>query len=273
MELNNGKKIFVILLSFFLLFFVINDLNATKEQMKIDKIIKSGKIVAGTSADYPPYEFRAINDDDTIYGMDIDIANEIAKDLGVKLEIKEIVFSRLFDAVRKGEIDFIIAGLSPTEKRKKIVDFSVPYYKALQNMLIRSADVNKINSLEDLRGKKVGTQKGSIQEELVKQQIAGALFFEEDTIIKLVDDLKKGKLDVIILEKPVAESFAKRNKGLINIKCVSESSFLGSAIAVKKGDKKLLKRINMILAKLKHNNMIIEFAENAKLLMEGKKKF
>lgn len=269
MELKNEKKIFVLLLTFFLLIFVIGDLNAGEEQGKIEKIKKAGKIIAGTSADYPPYEFRPISDDDTIYGMDIDIANEIAKELGVKLEIKEIVFSRLFDAVNKGEIDFIIAGLSPTEKRKKLVDFSVTYYKALQNMLIRATDKNKINSLEDLRGKKVGTQKGSIQEELVKQQIAGAVFFEEDTIIKLVEELKKGNIDVVILEKPVAESFSMRNKGLINIKCVSGASFLGSAIAVKKGNKKLLKKINDILEKLKQNNMIIEFAENAKLLMEG----
>jgi len=269
MNLRDEKKIFIFLLFFLVLFFTIN---GSQADSKLEKIKKAGKIIAGTSADYPPYEFRPISDDDSIYGMDIDIANEIAKELGVKLEIKEIVFSRLFDAVNKDEIDFIIAGLSPTEKRKKLVDFSVSYYKALQNMLIRKTDKKKINSLEDLRGKKVGTQKGSIQEELAKQQIDGAVFFEEDTIIKLVEDLKKGKIDVVILEKPVAESFSKRNKGLINIECVSGANFLGSAIAVKKGNKLLLKKINEILAKLKQNNMIIEFAENAKLLMKGEKK-
>ena len=269
MGLRVEKKFFVLLLSICVLFSLAGNLDGAS---KLEKIKKAGKIVAGTSADYPPYEFRPISDDDSIYGMDIDIANEIAKELGVKLEIKEIVFSRLFDAVNKGEIDFIIAGLSPTEKRKKLVDFSVPYYKALQNMLIRKTDLDKIGSLEDLRNKKVGTQKGSIQEELVKQQIDGAKFTEEDTIIKLVDKLKKLEIDAIILEKPVAESYAKRNKILINIECVSGASFLGSAIAVKKGDKELLKKINKILEKLKQNNMIIEFAENAKLLMKGKKK-
>ncbi len=270
MKSGNAKIVFILLLSFLLLVFITGNISAG-EKNKLEKIIKAGKIIAGTSADYPPYEFRPISDDDTIYGMDIDIANEIAKELGVKLEIKEIVFSRLFDAVNKGEIDFIIAGLSPTEKRKKIVDFSVTYYKALQNMLIRDEDVKKINSIEDLRGKNVGTQKGSIQEELVKQHVAGAKFFEEDTIISLVKGLQKGKFDVVILEKPVAESFSKRSKGLINIQCVSGGSFLGSAIAVKKGNNKFLDKINIILSKLKQNNMIIEFAENAKMLMEGKK--
>jgi len=265
--MKNEKKVVVLLLSLLFVFVVVN-LNGID---KLEKIKKAGKIIIGTSADYPPYEFRPISDEDSIYGMDIDIANEIAKNLGVKLEIKEIVFSRLFDAVNDGKIDLIIAGLSPTEKRKRLVDFSEPYYKALQNMLVRNKDIKKIKSLEDLRGKKVGTQRGSIQEELIKRQVDGARFFEEDTITELVKNLKSGKLDVVILEKPVATLFAMKNKGIVNIKCVSNGTFLGSAIAVKKGDVKLLKKINKILAKLKQNNMIIEFAENAKLLMEGKK--
>ncbi len=265
--MKNGEKIIILLLPF-LLVFVVANLHGIN---KLEKIKKAGKIIIGTSADYPPYEFRPINEDDVIYGMDIDIANEIAKNLGVKLEIKEIVFSRLFDAVNDEKIDLIIAGLSPTEKRKKLVDFSDSYYKTLQNMLIRQKDIKIIKSLEDLKGKKVGTQRGSIQEELVKQQITDAHFFEEDTVTELVKNLKNGKLDVVVLEKPVATLFAMKNKGIVNVKCVSNGTFLSSAIAVKKGDVKLLKKINKILAKLKQNNMIIEFAEKAKLLMKGKK--
>jgi len=271
MGIIKTKKFFIIMILFLLFISSVKFVYSVENNDILDKIKKSGKLVVGTSADYPPYEFRPIADDDTIYGMDIDIANEIAKELGVKLEIKEIIFSRLFDAVNAGKIDLIIAGLSPTEKRKRIVDFSDSYYKALQNMLIRKKDTGKIKSLEDLRGKKVGTQKGSIQEELVKQQVDGARFFEEDTIIKLVTGLKNEKFDVVILEKPVAALFAQKNKDIVNIKCVSGGTFLGSAIAVKKGEKKFLNKINGILTKLKQNNMIIEFAENAKLLMEGKK--
>ena len=112
----------------------------------------------------------------TFVGIDIDIAEAIAADLNVKLEIKNIVFNNLFSELTAGNIDLILAGLAPTENRQKIVDFSIPYYQAIQNMLIRAKDKEKIKLLEDLRGKIVGTQTGSIQEDMARSMISGATF-------------------------------------------------------------------------------------------------
>lgn len=236
-------------------------------QTKIEKIKKSGQLVIGTSADYPPYEFHMLNDKDgELVGIDIDIAKVIAEELGVKLVIKNIIFSKIFDALDAGQIDIGIAGLHPTEARKKIASFSDIYYQAIQSVVIHKDNSNAINTIEDLRGKKVGIQKDSIQEDMARSQIAGAEFVVRETIEELVIVLQKGLVDAVILEKPVAESYVKRTKSFMTIQCKKFDSVLGSAIAVKKTDADLLKEINRILKKLKDENKINEFVENAKVM-------
>jgi len=273
---NNFKKntvlYFTIFISFiFLTSFLVfskSDAKSRKILTKIEKIKNTGKIVVGTSADYPPYEFHLLNSkEEEIVGLDIDIAEVIAEKLGVKLEIKDITFSKLIDTLDSEEVDIVIAGLTPTEKRKKVVDFSEVYYQAIQNMLIRVEDTEKITCIADLRGKKVGTQKGSIQEDIARNKISGAEFIEKGTINELIIDLKNGDIDAIIVEKPVAESYVLRNKSLINIECKAEEDVLGSAIAVKKGNSALLNKINEILQDLKKEHKIIEFVKEANILM------
>jgi ABC-type amino acid transport substrate-binding protein len=236
---------------------------------KLAKIKDAGRIVIGTSADYPPYEFRLLPEiEDDIVGIDIDIAEAIAADLNVKLEIKNIVFNNLFKELAAENIDLILAGLAPSENRQKIVDFSIPYYQAIQNMVIRAKDKEKIKMLEDLRGKNVGTQTGSIQEDLARSMIVGANFITRPTIHKLIDELASGKLDAIILEKPVADAYVFTNKDFLNLECNSDRTPLGSAVAVKKGDADLLARVNQILERLIRENRIIQFVQDAKVFTD-----
>ena len=236
-----------------------------KELGKLDKIKKAGKIIVGTSADYPPYEFSLLPEiEDDIVGIDIDIAEAIASDLNVKLEIKNIIFNNLFNELTAENIDLILAGLAPSEPRKKIVDFSIPYYQAIQNMLIRVKDKEKIKLLEDLRGKIVGTQTGSIQEDMAKSMIVGATFVTRPTIQKLIDELLSEKLDAVILEKPVADTYVFKNKNFLNLECNSDRTPLGSAAAVKKGNADLLARVNQILERLIKENKINQFVQDAK---------
>jgi polar amino acid transport system substrate-binding protein len=201
-------------------------------------------------------------------GIDIDIAEAIAANLNVKLEIKDIIFSKLFDELTAERIDLALAGLSPTENRRLIADFSIPYYQAIQNMLIRSTDKDKIKSLEDLRGKVVGTQKGSIQEDIARNLIIGATFFFHEDIPALISALRQQKVDAIILEKPVADAFSFKNKDLLNLECNTDRIPLGSAIAVKKGNADLLDRVNKILEALIRENKINGFIQDAKVFTD-----
>jgi polar amino acid transport system substrate-binding protein len=268
-----NKTFFIVTLFMFLVSFIVlagcGKSTATPGEGSgtLGKIIETGKIVVGTSADYPPYEFRLLNDEEgDIVGIDIDIANEIARELGVKLEVKDILFSKLFDSLNAGEIDMIIAGIAPTEKRKEVADFSDVYYQAIQEMLIRADETRTIKSIEDLRGKKVGVQKDSIQEESARNQIKGAEFILEEKVTELVAALKQGDIDALILEKPVADSFALRNSDLISIAAGVDDQRMGSAIAVRKGNDELLQKINEVLRKLKDGNKIAEFIWEAKIL-------
>lgn len=240
---------------------------AGKGAAKIEKIKKAGKLVIGTSADYPPYEFHMLSEKEgELVGIDIDIARVIAQELGVELEIKDLVFSKIFEALDSGQIDIAIAGLHPTEERKKIASFSDTYYQAIQSIIIRKDNADKIKTIEDLRGKKVGVQKDTIQEKMAKVQIGDAEFEVRETIEEIIIILKKRLVDAAILEEPVADSYAHRDKNFMTIQCKKFTDKLGSAIAVKKGNDDLLKEINRILAKLKKENKIKEFVEAAKML-------
>jgi len=236
---------------------------------KLDKIKAAGKLVVGTSPDYPPYEFHLMPDlEDEMVGLDIDIAEAIAANLNVKLELKDIMFSKLFDELTSGRIDLALAGLSPTESRKLIVNFSIPYYQAIQNMLIRAEDKDNFKLLEDLRGRVVGTQKGSIQEDIARSTVTGATFFFHEDIAELIQALREKKVDAVILEKPVADAYAYKNKDLLNMECSTDSLPLGSAVAVKKGDDDLLTRVNEVLEKLIRENKITESIQAAKVFTD-----
>ena len=108
--------------------------NAKKESTNsntsaLEAIKSKGKLVVGTSADYPPYEFhKEIDGKDQIVGFDIEIAKQFAKDLGVELEIKDMAFDGLLVALQADKVDMVFAGMTPTDERKQNADFSDIYY-------------------------------------------------------------------------------------------------------------------------------------------------
>ncbi|MCP4213312.1 MAG: transporter substrate-binding domain-containing protein [bacterium] len=248
------------------------DTTPAKEVVKkaslIDKITTRGTLVIGTTDDYPPYEFRMFGDEKKIVGIDIDIATAIAAKLGVKLEVKHLMFNDLLKHLGSDSVDMVIAALSPTVERKKNVDFSRVYYKADLALLIRLKDNETIKTIADLEGKKLGVQVASVQMELAMKHISGAVLVEKDEVTDLVAGLNDGSVDAVILEKPVAESYIIKNKELTSKPCHidMEKSRLGAAIAVKKGQKVFLDKINTILTDLENEKKIAEFVEKSKIL-------
>lgn len=232
----------------------------------IDKIKESKKLVIGTSADYPPYEFhKEINGKDTIIGFDIEIAKEVAKDLGVELEINDMKFDGLVAALKTGKVDMVLAGMNPTEERKQSVDFSNIYYTADHAVIVRAEDKDKYKSLADLKGKEIGAQKGAIQEELAKTQIEGAQVKGLGKVTDLVLELKNKKVDAIVVEVPVAKFYVSKNSDLAitDAKFKIEAGEQGSAVAVKKGDEAFVNAINSTLEKLIKEGKIDKFVVEA----------
>jgi polar amino acid transport system substrate-binding protein len=244
-------------------------------ETRLDAIKKAGKIILGTSADYPPYEFHTqIDGKDTIVGFDVEIAKEVAKDLGVQLEIKDMDFDGLLAALSSGNIDMVIAGMTPTEERKQNVDFSDIYYFAEHGVLIRKADEAKYGAaVESLKDAMVGAQRGAIQVKLAKTRIKGvaddkaeepnAQVKELGKLPDLVMELKNSKVEAIVAELPVANAYLSANPDLVLASYTFKDDDGGSAIAVKKGETALSAEINKTIARLVSEKKVDEFVSKA----------
>ncbi|HSR03451.1 MAG TPA: ABC transporter substrate-binding protein [Proteiniclasticum sp.] len=241
----------------------------TKEQTPLEKIKEKGTLILGTSADYPPYEFHAsINGKDEIVGFDIEIGKEIAKDLGVELVIKDMKFDGLLAALDQGNIDIVIAGMSPTPERAENVDFSQIYYQSMQTVVIRAEDKDVLTSAESLKGKKIGVQKGAIQETIASEQFPGASPVALGKITDLILSLNSGRIDSAIIEYPVAKSGVSVNPGLFITEIPIEMEDNGTAIALKKGSDDYLEAVNKTLTRLLEEKLVDKFVADATLLAE-----
>lgn len=218
----------------------------TLSKVKQDKVL-----VMGTSADFPPYEsHQVINGKDTIVGFDVDIANAVAKQIGVPLKITDMDFKGLIGAVNSGKIDMVVAGMTPTPDRVKSVDFSDLYYNGKQVLVVK--DDSTISKFSDLNGKRIEAQLGTTSEEAAKK-IKNAQYKAIDKVTTEIEELKTGRSDGFVVEATVASAYLKANPDLKEVQMKELATAEGSAIAVKKGDssKELLTQINKAIKSLK----------------------
>lgn len=244
------------------------DNGAAEATGKLADIKKAGTIVLGTSAEYAPYEFhKNIDGKDTIVGFDIEIAKEIAKNLGVDLEIKDMDFGNLLTELKLGKVDFVIAGMTPDEERSKAVDFSEIYYEAKQAVFVRAEDKDKFKTMADLEGKSIGVQMGSTQEKIA-QGIKGAKLKSLGKTTELVLELKSKKVDALIVELPVAQGYVKTNPDLVLTDISPEYESGGSAVAVNKGETELLAEIQKTLDQLNADKKIDQWVSEMTQIAE-----
>lgn len=244
--------------------------SSTEGQSVVESIKAKGKLVVGTSADYPPYEFHNIIDGkDEIVGSDIEIAKQLASDLGVELELKDMPFDGLLVALQAGKVDAIFAGMTPTDERKQNADFSDIYYTATHRFIVRSGDETGITSMDDLKGKKIGVQKGSIQETIAQENFDAANIKSLEKVTDLVLDLKNNKVDAVLVEKGPAEINAEKNDGITVVEQLEVKDPDGGAgIAIKKNSPELLAEINKTVNKLKDENKIEQFMLEANKMVQ-----
>lgn len=246
--------------------------NSTTSQASGSKLtIDSSKLIIGLSADFPPYEFqvKSSNGKNEIVGFDVEIAKEIAKDLGVELEIKDMPFSSVLNELKGERIDLILSGLSPTEERKKEIDFSNIYYTAEQAVVTLEENKDSYKTVDALKGKKIGVQMGSIQEGIAKE-IEGATLTSLAKNSDIVMQLKSGRVDVAIMEGPVAKSFVKNVEGLVITDAKPQAEEEGYVVGIKKGHTEMVNQVNKTLDRLKAENKIEQFVLEATELAEKK---
>lgn len=239
--------------------------NSASKTDLLEKIQKNGKLVVGMSADYAPYEFHYIDENgkDVIGGFDVDIANEIANKIGVNLVIQEMDFDALVSALPAGKVDLVISGMNPTEERAKVVDFSEVYYNSKHGILVRAEDADKYQTFADLEGAKVGVQLGSTQEKIAKTEIPNVNLQQLSNINNLILELKAGKVDAIVMEKPVAEMAVKSNPELAVGKPIYEEQTGGNAVGIAKNNPQLLAKVNEVITELNESGKMDEYIEKA----------
>lgn len=210
---------------------------ASEEAPKLEKII------VGATTTGAPFTFLNTKTNE-IDGVMVDIANKLAEHIGAEAEIKQTKFSALIPSLQSGKIDIISAGMLTTEERKEVIDFSDLVYQYGEGLVV-AANNDSIKSMDDLKGKKVGAQEGTIflkgmQEEKDIQVTS------YKAISDMILELKNGRIDAFLADQPIMVHMIRENKDL-NVKLVEgyQAKWPGDVrIGVAKESKELLEKIN-----------------------------
>lgn len=215
---------------------------------------EGGTLVMATNAAFPPYEYV---EGDEIVGIDAEIAQAIANDLGMTLQIDDMDFDSIIPAVQGGKADMGVAGMTNTEERRQNVDFSDSYATGVQVIIV--TEDSDIASPDDLEGKLIGVQQGTTGHIYCADTPENGGFGEENVMAypngaSAVEALKTGKVDCVVIDNEPAKAFVAANEGLkiLDTEFVTEDY----AIAISKDNPELLEQVNASLAKLKEDGTL-----------------
>ncbi|MEW5870149.1 MAG: ABC transporter substrate-binding protein [Chloroflexota bacterium] len=229
----------------------------------LEAIKQAGVIKVGTSADYPPFE--SVDSSGNKVGFDIDLMNEIAKRMGVKLEWVDMPFDSLIAAVQEGKIDASISAFNYSEERDEKIDFTIAYYTSEDCFMVAESFGGQINQPEDVSQYKVGVQTGTTQDSWLTEnlvdtgKLAESNLFRYDRADQAALDLKSGRIDVVMMDYVPAQALAKQVGGLkITYHAVLSSGPMN--IVIPNDDKELAAAMNEIIQKLQAEGFIDQLA-------------
>ncbi len=237
---------------------------SSKEPVNRLKVIQQkGKLVVGTSADWPPFEFVDQNGD--FVGFDISIAKEIGDRLGVEVEIIDMPFDSLIASIQEGKIDIAIAGIAATDERKKVVDFTTDYYWYGECLLVSSKfDISLLNDVEDMANFNVAAGTGTTGEYFIEENLinTGLLskdkFFLYERAEQGARDILAKRIDIYQIDCAPAWEISKKLNGLKVIFSEGQLPRGTTHIAVPKGEKELLLILNETINDFKSSGFISE---------------
>lgn len=218
---------------------------------------ESDVLYVGTNAEYPPFEY--LNENGNVVGFDIDLMNEISKIIGKKIEIKDMTFDGLIPALEAKTIDILIAGITATESRKKVINFSKPYFESQQAIIVKE-DNNTITNFDSLNNSyTVGVVLGYVGDVALTESKKVDKIERFNRTADTVVALQNGKIDAAIMDYPIAVGYIKNNEGLKAIK--TDLSIQELCIGFRKEDTNLLEDVNKALDTLKENGKYDELVK------------
>lgn len=218
----------------------------------LDKVKEKGELVVALSPEFAPFEFKTLIDGkNQIVGSDIVLAQAIADELGVELVLSEMSFDNVLNSLQAGQADLAISGISATPERAKAYDFSTSYYQAKNVILVQEVNLETYQETGDLVGKSVATQKGSVQENIAKEQLEGSHLVSLASNGTMINELLAGKVEAVILEEPIAKGYMAKNPGLVLANIELDSSETDAyAVAMAKGNDELKTVVNKVVEEM-----------------------
>ena len=207
--------------------------------------VEPGKLIMSTNAAFPPYEMTT--DSGEFEGIDIETAQAIADKLGLELQIDDMDFDAALLAVQQGKADIVMAGVTVTDERQNVMDFTDSYATGIQSIIVK--EDSDIASVDDLAGKKIGTQRGTTGYLYCSDDFGDENVVAYDNGLTAVQMLNNGQVDCVVIDNAPAKEFIAANPGLklLDTAYVEESY----AIGVGKGNTELKDAINTALEELK----------------------
>ena len=172
--------------------------------------VEAGKLTMATNATFPPYEMTT--DAGEFEGIDIEAAQAIADKLGLELQIDDMDFDAALLSVQQGKADIVMAGVTVTDERKAVMDFSDSYATGIQSVIVPEG--SDIASPDDLAGKKIGTQRGTTGYIYCTDDFGEDAVVAYDSGLTAVQALNNGQVDAVVIDNAPAKEYVAANPGL-----------------------------------------------------------
>ena len=220
----------------------------------------------GTESGFPPSEFKIdVDGEEKIVGTDIFLAEHIAKELGMELEIIDMAFDTLLLELNQGRVDIVIAGLGDTPERAEIVELTHVYDTGNQCIVSLKEDAANYKDFDDFKGKIVGSQQGTIQETFVLNYLEGAENFNNDKIDNLLLELMTGRIDAVVIPTTLAilkQSVYPELEVAFEIP-TEYFNISGTVAAIKKGNIEFLDKVNAIIDEVVESGIFDQWEKEA----------
>ena len=207
--------------------------------------VTPGKLTMSTNAAFPPYE--STDDNGNFVGIDIDVAAAIADKLGLELQVDDMDFDAALLAAQNGKSDMVMAGVTVTEDRQLVMDFSDSYATGIQSIIVK--EDSDIATPDDLADKMIGTQRGTTGYIYCSDDFGDEHVTPYDDGLTAVQALVNGQVDAVVIDNAPAKEFVAANPGLVLLDTsYAEEDY---AIGMAKGNTALEDAVNAALEELK----------------------
>ncbi len=224
----------------------------------LQQIKDKGSVKVGLEGTYPPFNFQ--DENGKLTGFEVEFAEALAKELGVKAEFQPSKWDGILAALESKRLDLVINQVTISEERKQKYDFSTPYTVSGIQALVRKGNEDSIKSAADLAGKKVGVGLGTNYEQWLKENAPKADIRTYDDDPTKFQDLNVGRIDAILVDRLAAFEMIEKTGGRLAV-AGEPFSRQESGIALRKGDPELLAAIDKAIAKLKADGTLKAISE------------